>query len=311
MRWRAAWYVVAATAGGWAVASAQVVDSAAAAVGIYRPALPSDTGKPPGTAKPPRPSGDSLRSDSVPLRGVGDSLADTARGDTAAADSIAKADSRVGAAAADSIARADSTVGDSAAADSIARADASAVDTARVADTVRKENALQLVDEPEEDDTSLTARMDASRGGGLARAEFPDLLSSATMTGRYRTFLGLVNRSSLQPMLTGRAPITLLAPTDSAFTKLSQANLARLRNDAAFRDAWLKTLVLNGSLKSRDLVRTGNVRSRSGAVVYFSERDSVVRAGPARLVQPDLVARNGVLHGVDRVVLPGATSASP
>ncbi len=296
MRWRAAWYVVAATAGGWTVASAQVVDSAAAAVGIYRPALPSDTAKPPATAKPPRPSGDSLRSDSVPLRGVGDSLADTARGDTTAPDSIA---------------RADSTVVDSAAADSIARADASAVDTARLADTVRKEDALQLVDEPEEDDTSLTARMDASRGGGLARAEFPDLLSSAAMTGRYRTFLGLVNRSNLQPMLTGRAPITLLAPTDSAFTKLSQANLARLRNDAAFRDAWLKTLVLNGSLKSRDLVRTGNVRSRSGAVVYFSERDSVVRAGPARLVQPDLVARNGVLHGVDRVVLPGATSASP
>jgi hypothetical protein len=43
MNWRALWCAVAVTAGAGGVAAAQDVDSAAAAVGIYRPVLPTDT----------------------------------------------------------------------------------------------------------------------------------------------------------------------------------------------------------------------------------------------------------------------------
>jgi uncharacterized surface protein with fasciclin (FAS1) repeats len=159
-------------------------------------------------------------------------------------------------------------------------------------------------------DTSLTARMDVRRGGGLRRDEYPDLMSTAAMTGRYRTFLELADRTFLQGLLSGAGTFTLLVPTDSAFARLGAADLSRLRNSITLRDRWLAALVLNGSL-GKELVSAGEVRSRGGTLVEFSQRDGAIRAGPARLVEPDLVARNGILHGVDRVVLPNATSASP
>jgi uncharacterized surface protein with fasciclin (FAS1) repeats len=245
MSWRAVCWGIFASVGGWTAASAQAVDSAAAAVGVYRPVLPPDT-----------------------------ATVDTARVDTARADT----------------ARADTAVSDSA-----ALAKSTAIDMTR--ETVV--------------DTSLTARMDVRRGGGLRRDEYPDLLSTAAMTGRFRTFLRLVNQTSLQGVLAGAGTFTLLVPTDSAFARLGAADLARLRNSTGLRNRWLATLVLDGSLRSKELVSAGRRRSRGGTLVQFSQRDGVIRAGPARLIEPDLVARNGILHGLDRVVLPNATSTSP
>ena len=96
MNWRAVWCALAVTAGAWKVASAQEVDSAAAAVGVYRPVLPTDTMRPPGVPA------DSL---------VGDTLsADTLRPDTLASragvDTLARTTSRV-----PTPARADTTAG--------------------------------------------------------------------------------------------------------------------------------------------------------------------------------------------------------
>jgi uncharacterized surface protein with fasciclin (FAS1) repeats len=282
MNWRAVWCALAVTAGAWKVASAQEVDSAAAAVGVYRPVLPTDTMRPPGVPADSLVgdtlSADTLRPDTLASRAGVDTLADTSRADSA---------------------RADTTAG-------LTPADTK--DT-----TGRKQNALQPADEREADDTSLTARMDASRGGGLRREDFPDLLNTAKLTGSYRTFLGLMDRSPLRRLLTGSTAVTILAPTDSAFAKLPQADLERLRNNSSARDAWLGTLIFNGNLQSAELVKATGARSRGGDLVHFaySSSDHIVRAGQARLVQPDLVARNGILHGVDRVTLTGATSASP
>jgi uncharacterized surface protein with fasciclin (FAS1) repeats len=278
MNWRVVWCAFLTLAGAGGTSSAQEVDSAAAAVGVYRPVLPTDTMRPPGvpadslvidTLTGDTLAPDTLRPDTLAARSAADSLADTTRRHTT--PGLVPADSSPGA----------------------------------------KKNALQPADERAADDTSLTARMDASRGGGLGRKDFPDLANTAKMTGNYQTFIGLVDRSTLRRLLTGSAVMTILAPTDSAFAKLPQSDLERLRNNSAARDAWLGTLIFNGDLRSADLVKATGARSRAGSLVHFSSRDGQVRAGQARLVQPDLIARNGILHGIDRVTLGDATSASP
>jgi uncharacterized surface protein with fasciclin (FAS1) repeats len=125
-------------------------------------------------------------------------------------------------------------------------------------------------------------------------------------------FLELADRTKLGDQLTGARLLTLLAPTDSAFAQLSPADLARLRDDSAFREAWLGMMLLEGSLGSRELVGQGKGRSLGGGTIPFSrERDGWIHAGAARILHPDLIARNGTLHGIDRVILPDATSASP
>jgi uncharacterized surface protein with fasciclin (FAS1) repeats len=292
MNWRALWCAVAVTAGAGGVAAAQDVDSAAAAVGIYRPVLPTDTMRQPGTP-PDSVSRDSALRDTL-LRGtqVPDSLAPGRSGADSLADTT-RADSLPA-----------STRVDAARADSLARADTSATKRG-------KQNALQPAEERDVDDTSLTARMDATRGGGLRRADYLDLLNTAKMSGSYRTFIALIDRSPLGRLLTGGTGVTILAPNDSAFAKLPPAELARLRNNASARDAWLGTLIFKGDMKSSDFAKAGDVRSRGGTVVHFSSAEGGVRAGQAALVQPNLVARNGIFHGIDRAMVTGATSATP
>lgn len=168
------------------------------------------------------------------------------------------------------------------------------------------------------DDTSLTSRMDVRRGGGLRREEFPDLRQSATLSGRYRVFLELVDGGPWAGALTGDAPVTLLAPTDSAFAAAPPAVLDRLRSDSAARARWVGGLVLAGDRPIAELMEVGgNVRTAGGGAIRVTRgSDGVPRAGDARIIQPDMTARNGRLHGVDRVTTPGlgaegTTSAAP
>jgi uncharacterized surface protein with fasciclin (FAS1) repeats len=282
MSWRAVWCATVAFAGAASIAAAQEVDSAAAAVGVYRPVLPTDTMRPPG-----------VPADSLII--IDTLTGDTLRSDTLSPDTLA---ARLGA---------DSVV------DTARRNTGGGLVPADSNTAAARKNALQPADEREADDTSLTARMDASRGGGLRRQDFPDLLNTAKLTGNYRTFIELMDRSSLRRLLTGSTAVTIFAPTDSAFAKLPQADLERLRNNSAARDGWLGTLIFNGDLRSADLVKAAGARSRGGNLVHFvySSSDKQVRAGQARVVQADLIARNGILHGVDRVTLTAPTSASP
>jgi uncharacterized surface protein with fasciclin (FAS1) repeats len=170
---------------------------------------------------------------------------------------------------------------------------------------------LQSVEEAKAD-TSLTARMDLRRGGGLVRNEFPNLQESATYAGRYSAFLDLLDRDG-RGVLTDTTLVTVFAPTDSAFADLPPAELERLLGDSATRTRWVESLVIPGDHGLAELVEGGEVTSRGGTVIRMSMgADSLGRAGSARVVQPNVQARNGILHGVDRVTLPdsGATTAT-
>ena len=243
MSWRAMWCAVAAIVAGWEVASAQVVDSAAAAVGIYRAIVPSDTRETAGgTAEGFSPlryaSRASLKARPArrrcdrPLRGYpgADGFAWVTRsGFTARRGRFAGA-SRL----------------------------------QRLPDTSRKQNALQPVDEPRRGDTSLTARMDARRGGGLAARRFPDLLSTAAMTGELPD-VSQAGGSIHAPPHAGRQPPRHPArPDRQRVRQASRGGPRPAATDAQLRDAWLGTLVLNGSLKSRDLVKAGSCGREAG-----------------------------------------------
>lgn len=198
--------------------------------------------------------------------------------------------------------------------DPSAPVDTSAADPASSDTTAEagEEAAPAAVEQPAEEDTSLTAQMDVRRGGGLRRAWFSDLWTAASLSGQYRTFLELLERSELRPRLAADSLLTVLAPTDSAFGRLPRGTLERLRQEPAFRNAWLDRVLLTGSRSSEELVGAGKVVLRDGTVLRFSrEVDGSIYAGPARVVQPDIAASNGRLHGVDTVTLPDTTSASP
>jgi uncharacterized surface protein with fasciclin (FAS1) repeats len=148
--------------------------------------------------------------------------------------------------------------------------------------------------------------MDVRRGGGLTRSEFPDLLQSAQLTRQYGRFLRLVERSGWAQRLSGGGTYTLLAPNDLALRRVQAPVLARLESDSVLLHRWVGDHVLAGSLRTADLLSAGQDTAESGRVVRFT-RDSAsgsLRADDARVVQPDLMARNGMLQGMDRALAP-------
>ena len=174
-----------------------------------------------------------------------------------------------------------------------------------VADTIRLERVEETAD-----DTSLTARMDVWRGGGLRREEFPDLRESAALTGRYTVFLGLIGWDQWGAAPGDTARVTVLAPTDSAFAALPAAALDRLRSDSATRARWAESVVLEGDWPVSALLEAGEVETVAGTAIRVTRgADGRARTGEARVVQPDVTARNGMLHGVDRVTVPDSTAA--
>jgi uncharacterized surface protein with fasciclin (FAS1) repeats len=210
--------------------------------------------------------------------------------------------------------RRDSTRRDSTGRDSTARPDTTArAGAAPRADTAARRSDTLKPSAPPPDDTSLTARMDVRRGGGLSRSEFPDLLQSAELTRQYSRFIRLVERSGWAQRLSGAKSYTLLAPNDLALRRMPAPILARLESDSVLLNRWVADHVFGGSLRTADLLSAGQGTAESGRIIRFT-RDSAsgrLRADDARIVQPDLTARNGMLHGIDRALAPDTVTRVP
>jgi uncharacterized surface protein with fasciclin (FAS1) repeats len=211
--------------------------------------------------------------------------------------------------------RNDSTRRDTTSRDSTARRDSAARAGATTrADTLARRADTAKSSPPPPDDTSLTARMDVRRGGGLSRSEFPDLLQSTALTKQYARFLHLVERSGWASRLSGAKSYTLLAPNDLALRRIPAPVLARLESDSLLLNRWVGDHVLAGGLRTTDLLSAGLDTAESGRVVRFT-RDPAsgsLRADEARVVQPDLMARNGMVQGIDRALPPDtATRVRP
>ena len=233
---------------------------------------------------------------------------DTLRaGSAASRDSTARSDSTRNDSTRRYTAARDSSARDSSARDATTRQDSVArVGPAPRADTTARRSDTLKPSPPPPDDTSLTARMDVRRGGGLSRSEFPDLLQSAQLTRQYGRFLRLVQRSGWAQRLASAGSYTLLIPNDLAIRRVPAPVLARVESDSVLLHHWVGDHIFPGSLRTSDLLSAGQDTAESGRIVRFT-RDSAsgrLRADDARVVQPDVMARNGMMQGIDRALVP-------
>ena len=123
-------------------------------------------------------------------------------------------------------------------------------------------------------------------------------------TGRYGTFVTAVDAAGLNETLTGAGPFTVFAPTDEAFADLPAGLLDALLQPEN-KDTLVKILtyhVVPGDVRSGD-VTDGDVATVEGQTVSLSTADGVSVNG-AKVIMADLVGSNGVIHGIDAVILP-------
>ena len=135
------------------------------------------------------------------------------------------------------------------------------------------------------------------------------VLGVAAEAGEFRTLLNAIVAADLFDDLREDGPFTVFAPTDEAFAKIPAADLAALLKPAN-RDALKKLLTLHvvpGRLTADALISHGSPRTLNGAKLTVAANRHGLAINEATVIKADIPCRNGLIHVIDRVLMPSAS----
>ena len=144
----------------------------------------------------------------------------------------------------------------------------------------------------------------ALTAAGCATTPAPTTIAdTAARTPQLSTLSKLINDAGLAETLRGAGPYTVFAPSDDAFKAVPAKTLADLAKDKELLKSVLTYHVLAGNVPASD-VKTGNAKTVQGANVALSRAGGFVTVEEAVVTQADVKASNGVVHVIDRVLIP-------
>ena len=149
-----------------------------------------------------------------------------------------------------------------------------------------------------------------------------NLISTLQGSGHFTILLKAVDATGLGDTLKSAPNITLFAPTDDAFQALPPSQLAQL---LAPKNAPLLQKVLTYHLvnlkvdSSKIKGAKGPVTTVESGAVVIDGSAGVLKVNDADIIQADVMATNGVIHVIDKVLVPSdvslpaaiATAAAP
>jgi uncharacterized surface protein with fasciclin (FAS1) repeats len=130
------------------------------------------------------------------------------------------------------------------------------------------------------------------------------ILETAAAAGAFTTLLAAVEAAGLREALEGPGPFTVLAPVDDAFAALPPGTVQTLVDNPPQLARILKYHVLAGAHQRDALVQQPQWNSLEGAPIPIRRADPF-EIKNATVVTADIVCDNGVVHVLDRVILPG------
>lgn len=143
----------------------------------------------------------------------------------------------------------------------------------------------------------------------MATLEAPsadNLIQAAAAAGGFRAFVAAVERAGLAVTLKGPGRYTVFAPTDEAFAKLPNDMLEKLmrENQTELLKSVVRMHLVSGQMLTQRLQgRRICGKSVAGSDLVINGAEAISING-AIIVRPDIIARNGVLHGIDKVLWP-------
>ncbi len=152
---------------------------------------------------------------------------------------------------------------------------------------------------------ALVASLAAPAFAGTG-AQQADIVQTARDAGQFKTLTKLLKRAGLVNTLRGAGPYTVFAPTDKAFAKVPKKTLTALSRDKAKLKAVLLYHVIAGKVTAADVVKLSKAETLNGADVRIRVRRGKVYIDKARVTKADVTASNGVIHVVNRVLIPPA-----
>ncbi len=139
---------------------------------------------------------------------------------------------------------------------------------------------------------------------GAAKA---DIVDTAIAAGTFETLVAAVQAADLVAVLKGEGPFTVFAPTDDAFAALPEGtveNLLKPENQdqlvAVLTYHVLPSKVMAGDIAGQAL----SVATVQGSEIAVDATGDSVMINDATVVAADVKASNGVIHVIDKVILP-------
>ena len=134
-----------------------------------------------------------------------------------------------------------------------------------------------------------------------------DIPTTATGTGIHTSLVAALAQANLVTTLQGTGPFTVFAPTDAAFTAAG-IDLSSFDTDA--ENATLVDIltyhVVSGSVASTALTDGMTATALNGDSVTFTVNAAGVQVNDANVVTADVAATNGIIHVIDKVLMPPA-----
>jgi uncharacterized surface protein with fasciclin (FAS1) repeats len=120
-----------------------------------------------------------------------------------------------------------------------------------------------------------------------------------------KTLAAAVKAAGLVETLQGKGPFTVFAPTDAAFAAIQSEVDKLLKPESKEKLSKILTYhVVSGKMKAADLKDGQELTTVEGGKLKVSVKEGKVTIGGAKVTGADVSASNGVIHVIDKVLLP-------
>ncbi len=142
--------------------------------------------------------------------------------------------------------------------------------------------------------------------------EAGNIAEVAQQAGQFTTLIAAAKAAGLAGALTGDGPLTVFAPTDDAFAALPEGTIETLLKPEN-RDQLVSILTYHiaaARLPASKVVSSDRIETLNGKRPVISVKGSAVKIDNANVVKVDIAASNGVIHVIDKVLMPPSSEAA-
>jgi uncharacterized surface protein with fasciclin (FAS1) repeats len=126
------------------------------------------------------------------------------------------------------------------------------------------------------------------------------VIQAAAAHPELAAWLDAVQKAGLSDMLSGKGPFTVFANANFDMSKLPDS----LRNDPKALADFLKSQIVAGDLRSKDIFKAGTLNTLTGQTLNLTQQDNKAYVNKIQVIDINIPATNGVIHVVNDFVTP-------
>jgi len=140
-----------------------------------------------------------------------------------------------------------------------------------------------------------------------------DLVDTLKLNGQFTVFTKALGDTNLSGLLKANTNLTVFAPTDTAFSAMPAADLAKLQTDKTAMQRFLLHHIINAPVPSTKIKGAkGPIPSGlQDNILLDGSDEAALKVDGATIIQADVKTGSGLLHVVDKPLIAGQGAVDP